>query len=153
MQTTLQNADKLIIWKVPRSWANITRHPYIPQRGDVVVFDEPGLNGDAPDKSKQLIKRVIGLPGDHVIIKNGNVTVYNKEHPTGFNPDRTLPYGNVIGETTGDIDVTLGPTQIFVCGDNRPDSLDSRAFGPIEAKQIVGKLMLRVFPINNAKVF
>lgn len=156
MQNTLQNADKLIIWKVPRTWAGITRHPYIPQRGDVIVFNEKGLNefGGQQD-SKQLIKRVVGLPGDRVVVDNGIVTVYNKEHPRGFQPDKTLPYGknNTIPYTAGNVDRTLGKGQVFVCGDNRPDSLDSRNFGPIGANQIVGKLVLRIFPISQAKSF
>jgi signal peptidase I len=153
MQSTLQNADKLLIWKVPRTWSSLTRHPYIPQRGDIIVFNEKGLNEFAKQDDKQLIKRVIGLPGDRVVVKDGHITVYNQQDPDGFDPDQTLPYGKNIPVTTGDGSWTLGPTQIFVSGDNRPDSLDSRTFGPIEAKQIVGKLMLRVFPINQAKVF
>jgi len=153
MQNTLQNADKLIIWKVPRSWAKITHHDYIPNRGDVIVFTQTGLSEFGQQDSKQLIKRVIGLPGERVVVHGGLVTIYNKEHPGGFNPDRTLPYGKNIPETSGDIDVTLGPHQLFVCGDNRPDSLDSRAFGPINANQVVGKLVLRVFPITQAKAF
>jgi signal peptidase I len=153
MQNTLQNADKLIIWKVPRTWSSITGHPYIPKRGDIVVFTESGLSQYGQQDSKQLIKRVIGLPGERVKVANGAITVYSKDHPDGFQPDKTLPYGKNIPTTSGDVDVTLGPTQIFVSGDNRPDSLDSRAFGPIEAKQIVGKLILRVFPISQAKTF
>jgi len=155
METTLQNNDKLIIWKVPRSWSHMTHHDYIPARGDIVVFNEKGLGQFGQQDSKQLIKRVIGLPGDHVVVKDGSVTVYNKEHLKGFNPDKTLPYGknNAIPETSGNVDVVLGPHQIFVCGDNRPDSLDSRSFGPINADQLVGKLALRVFPISQAKAF
>jgi signal peptidase I len=153
MQSSLQNGDKLVIWKVPRTWSDITRHAYIPNRGDVVVFNEKGLNAADQQANKQLIKRVIGLPGDHVVVKNGAITVYNKEHPQGFDPDKTLPYGTDIPYTTGNVDVTLRPDQIFVCGDNRSDSLDSRIFGPINADQIVGKLAFRVFPINKAKTF
>jgi signal peptidase I len=153
MKNTLQDADKLIIWKVPRTWSNITGHPYIPGRGDVIVFTESGLSQFGQQDKKQLIKRVIGLPGDHVVVKNGAITIYNKDHPEGFDPDKTLPYGKNIPETSGDINYTLGPKQIFVCGDNRPDSLDSRSFGPINANQIVGKLVVRVFPLGNAKVF
>ncbi len=155
MENTLQNSDKLIIWKVPRSWADITRHDYIPHRADIVVFNQKGLGEFGQQDSKQLIKRVIGLPGERVVVKNGSITVYNQQNPNGFNPDKTLPYGqhNAIPETTGDIDVTLGPHQLFVCGDNRPNSLDSRAFGPINANQIVGKLVLRVLPISQAEAF
>jgi signal peptidase I len=153
MENTLQNNDKLIIWKVPRTLASITHHAYIPDRGDIIVFNETGLAQFGQTNSKQLIKRVIGLPGDRVTIQNGDYVIYNKAHPNGFDPDKTLPYGKNIPVTSGNVNVTLGPDQIFVSGDNRPDSLDSRAFGPINANQIVGKLILRVFPIGNAKEF
>ena len=153
MQNTLHNADKLIIWKVPRTWADITHHPYIPKRGDIIVFTESGLSQFGQTNTKQLIKRVIGLPGDRVVVSNGEYMIYNKAHPNGFDPDKTLPYGKNIPTTSGTIDVTLGPGQLFVSGDNRPDSLDSRAFGPINANQVVGKLILRVFPLNQAEVF
>jgi signal peptidase I len=153
MQNTLQNGDKLIIWKVPRTWASITGHPYIPNRGDIVVFTESGLSQFGQQDTKQLIKRVIGLPGDRVTISNDHYEIYNKAHPNGFDPDETLPYGKNIPETTGNVNVTIGKGQLFVSGDNRPDSLDSRAFGPINASQIVGKLELRVFPISQAKDF
>lgn len=155
MENTLQNDDKLIIWKVPRTWAGLIRHDYIPARGDVIVFNEAGLSQFGQSDNKQLIKRVIGLPGDHVVVKNGSITIYNSEHPGGFNPDKSLPYGkgDSIPETPGDINITLHEHQLFVCGDNRPDSLDSRTFGPIQAKQIVGKLVMRVLPIDHAKAF
>jgi signal peptidase I len=153
MESTLQNNDKLIIWKVPRSWARITHHDYIPKRGDVIVFTQSGLSQFNQQDSKQLIKRVIGLPGDHVVVHDGKYTIYNKANPQGFDPDTTLPYGKNIPQTTGNVDVTLGPHQLFVSGDNRPDSLDSRAFGPINADQVIGKLVLRVFPIGGAKAF
>jgi signal peptidase I len=153
MESTLQNEDKLIIWKVSRTWAKITGHDYIPNRGDVIVFTERGLSEYGQDDEKQLIKRVIGLPGDRVVVAEGTITVYNKERPEGFQPDRELPYGKKIPTTSGDINVTVGEGQVFVSGDNRPDSLDSRAFGPISADQIIGKLVLRVFPIDQAKVF
>jgi signal peptidase I len=153
MQNTLHNADKLIIWKVPRTWSDITGHPYIPKRGDIIVFTESGLAQFGQTNTKQLIKRVIGLPGDRVVVANGVYTIYNKQHPNCFDPDKTLPYGKNIPITSGNIDVTLGPDQLFVSGDNRPDSLDSRAFGPINANQVVGKLVLRVFPLSQAEVF
>lgn len=156
MESTLQNDDKLIIWKVPRSWAKITRHDYIPNRGDVIVFSESGLSQYGQEDTKQLIKRVIGLPGDRVAIKNNRYVIYNKQHPLGYDPDAALPYGKNIPPTTGDLGpngVVIGPHQLFVSGDNRPESLDSRSFGPINADQVIGKLVLRVFPIGNAKTF
>jgi len=155
MENTLQNGDKLIIWKVPRSWADLTGHPYIPARGDIVVFTESGLSEFGQADTKQLIKRVIGLPGDRVTIQDNHYEIFNKARPGGFDPDTTLAYGR--GKqwpaTTGSVDVTLSKNQIFVSGDNRPDSLDSRSFGPINASQLVGKLVLRVFPVNHAKSF
>ena len=153
MENTLQNADKLIIWKVPRSWARVTGHPYIPNRGDVIVFEESGLSEFGQEDSKQLIKRVIGLPGERVVVSDGHYMVYNNAHPEGFNPDLTLPYGKNIPETSGNINVVLAKDQLFVSGDNRPDSLDSRSFGPIKADQVIGKLIMRVFPIGHAKTF
>jgi signal peptidase I len=153
MESTLQNNDKLIIWKVSRSWAKVTGHDYIPARGDIIVFSESGLSQFGQENTKQLIKRVIGLPGDRVIVRDGRFTIYNAAHPKGFNPDTTLPYGKNIPPTSGTVDVTLGKHQLFVSGDNRPDSLDSRAFGPINTNQVIGKLLLRVFPIGSAKAF
>lgn len=153
MQTTLQNSDHLIVWKVQRTLAGITHHAYIPNRGDVIVFSEPGLSDFGQDSGKQLIKRVIGLPGERVVVKDGIVTVYNKDNPDGFQPDKTLPYGKVIVTTPGNVDVTLGESQVFVCGDNRTNSLDSRVFGPVDSKNIIGKLILRVLPLNTVKKF
>jgi signal peptidase I len=156
MQNTLHNGDRLIVWKLPRTWARITGHQYVPKRGDIIIFTETGLAsyGDSAN-TKQLVKRVIGLPGDHVIVKNGVITIYNKEHPNGFQPDKTLPYGKngAIPPTADNIDVTLSSTQLFVCGDNRGDSLDSRIFGPIETKDVIGKLVMRVLPLSDAERF
>jgi signal peptidase I len=155
MENTLHNGDKLIIWKVPRTWARITGNAYIPKRGDIVVFTESGLSAFGQQDTKQLIKRVVGLPGDHIVIKNGINTIYNKAHPHGFDPDKTLGYfkGKTLPNTAGNISLTLGKNELFMEGDNRPDSLDSRSFGPINANQIIGKLELRVFPIGRAEVF
>jgi signal peptidase I len=155
MQTTLHNQDRLIVWKTPRTWARITHHQYVPGRGDIIVFSESGLSAYGQTDTKQLIKRVIGLPGERVVVKDGTITVYNKEHPDGFQPDATLPYGKTtnIPYTTGNIDITLGNSELFVCGDNRGNSLDSRAFGPIDTGDVIGKLAARVYPFSDAQIF
>lgn len=156
METTLQNNDRLIVWKLPRTWARISHHQYVPNRGDIIIFTEPGLgNYEEPDGSKQLVKRVIGLPGDQVVVKDGVVTIYNSEHPTGFQPDKTMPYGagGHIPVTENDGTFMLSSNQLFVCGDNRPNSLDSRIFGPITTDQVVGKLVARILPLSNAEAF
>ena len=156
MQNTLHNNDRLIVWKLQKTWSNITHHQYVPNRGDVIIFTQAGLNeyGDSVN-SKQLVKRVIGLPGDHVVVKNGTVTVYNTAHPNGFQPDATLPYGQngAIPNTADNVDVTLAADQLFVCGDNRGNSLDSRIFGPIKTSQVIGKLVVRILPLSDAKRF
>lgn len=155
MQTTLSNNDRLIVWKVPRTIARITGHQYVPHRGDIIIFVESGLSNFGSSDSKQLIKRVIALPGERVTIHNGVLTVYNKQHPDGFVPDKTMSYGKVVNESTDERENTwtLGPNEIFVCGDNRPNSLDSRTFGPITTDQIVGKLVLRLLPIGKIEKF
>ncbi len=154
METTLQNSDRLIVWKVPRTLAKLTKHKYIPKRSDVIVFVKPGLRGFGSSQDKQLIKRVIGLPGERVVVKDGKIAVYNKDHPEGFNPDSNHPFSqNIDTPTTGDNEWVVPEGEVFVCGDNRGDSLDSRAFGPVPVNDIVGKMTVRIFPINKFKNF
>lgn len=151
METTLQNNDRLIAWKWPHTWSEITGHAYIPKRGDIVIFNAKNLQNFDQDPNKQLIKRVIGLPGDRVAVANGVLTIYNKQHPQGFRPDATLPYGKVIGQTNVDVDMIVPAGSVFVCGDNRGNSYDSRYFGPVNTKDIIGKLVLRLLPLNKAQ--
>lgn len=154
MESTLQDQDRLIVWKLPRSWARITHHQYVPNRGDIVIFTESGLSQYGQEDTKQLIKRVIALPGERVVVHNNVITVYNKEHPQGFQPDKTLPYGtNITEPAEQEVDTVVGKDELFVCGDNRTNSLDSRFFGPIKTNQIIGKLAVRVLPLNKAEKF
>lgn len=155
MENTLQNNDRLIVWKLPRTIAHITGHAYVPNRGDIIIFNEGNLAEYGQANVAQLVKRVIGLPGERVVIQDGKVTIYNAQHPQGFDPDTTLPYGkqNRIPFTSGNIDITLGSSQIFVCGDNRTVSLDSRVFGPVNVNDIVGKLVVRIYPFTSVERF
>lgn len=147
MESTLQNNDRLIVNKLPRTVSRITHHQYVPNRSDIIIFNQAGLPGFVGEK--QLIKRVIGLPGERVVVAEGKITVYNKQSPNGFNPDTTGKYKIDDGKiTTGSVDVTLEKNQIFVSGDNRPNSEDSRYFGPIDTNQVVAKLVLRILPLN-----
>jgi signal peptidase I len=154
MMNTLHNQDRLIVWKVPRTIARITHKDYIPNRGDVMIFVESGLSQFGQDNEKQLIKRVVGLPGERVVLQDGELTVYNAQNPKGFQPDKAGNY-SIINKPadTHNIDITLGKDQLFMCGDNRPDSLDSRTFGPIDASQLVGKLSLRLLPVSDIQKF
>jgi signal peptidase I len=153
METTLSHNDRLIVWKLPKTWAKITGHDYVPNRGDVIVFTQPALGQFGQDPGKQLIKRVVGLPGERVIVRDGALTVFNDEYPEGFQPDRTLPYGDVINNTSIDGDWKIGEGQVFVVGDNRSNSLDSRTFKAISVHNIVGKLVIRVLPLSEVKKF
>lgn len=150
METTLQNHDRLIVNKLPLSFARLQGHQYTPARGDIIVFNQSGLPGFSANK--QLIKRVIGLPGDRVVVKDGSITIYNKAHPSGFNPDKSGKYRTNSG-TLGNVDLVLPKNQVFVCGDNRNNSEDSRFFGPINTNKIVGKLVLRIWPLSKAQHF
>lgn len=153
METTLQDHDRLIVDKFPRTLSRITGHAYIPHRGDVIIFNQANLPNTAFGEEKQLIKRVIGLPGDRVVVKDGSITVYNDKDPAGFNPDKIVGYKITNKDTQGDVDINLEDDQIFVCGDNRPNSEDSRYFGPVKADDIVGKLVLRLLPLDKTQRF
>lgn len=153
MENTLQNKDRLIVWKLPRTWARVTGHSYVPKRGDIIIFTQSGLSAYGQEDTKQLIKRVIGLPGDRVVVGGGTITVFNSAHPKGFQPDKTLPYGKNIPFTSGNVEYNIGSNELFVSGDNRPNSLDSRIFGPVKLDNVIGKLAVRIYPLNTAEKF
>jgi type IV secretory pathway protease TraF len=87
------------------------------------------------------------------VVANGQITIYNKQHQDGFNPDKAGIYTIAAKTTVGSFDGTLGPNQLFVCGDNRPNSEDSRYFGPITTDQVVAGLILRILPLNHAQKY
>jgi signal peptidase I len=153
METTLQNHDRLIIWKAARTWSRIDHSTFIPKRGEIIVFNKKGLLDTSRNEEKQLIKRVIALPGERIVIKDGLVTVYNAKYPEGFNPDKGTDYIKSASSTIGTVDLVVPKGEVYVCGDNRGNSLDSRYFGPVPATDIVGTLVMRIFPVNKAEAF
>lgn len=154
MDHTLQDHDRLIVWKVPRTISRITNRDYIPKRSDVVIFVKHDLHENATNKEKQLIKRVIGLPGERVVVSGGKITVYNNEHPEGFDPDKSEGFPDtIIVPTSLEVDLVVGEGEVFVCGDNRQNSLDSRSFGAIKTHDIVGRMVLRIFPVKGFKSY
>ncbi|MFZ6036402.1 MAG: signal peptidase I [Patescibacteria group bacterium] len=116
-----------------------------PQRGDVVVIRDP------KNTAEFLIKRIIGLPHEVVEIGDGRVTIINEQNPEGA----ALPESYLADyiQTSGNQRVELGADQYFVMGDNRPVSLDSRSFGPLPRREIVGRAWLRVWPFETFTLF
>ncbi|MBL7045080.1 MAG: signal peptidase I [Parcubacteria group bacterium] len=114
-----------------------------PERGEVIIFKYPR------DPSVFFIKRVIGLPNETVIMDSGKLTIKNDLFPGGFNLDE--PY---INEETRDTFTTkLKDDEYFVLGDNRNHSSDSRIWGPLDEKFVIGKAFVRLFPINQFSVY
>ncbi len=132
MYPTLNQNDYLMIEKITYRFNQ-------PERRDIVVFESPikEVNG----KGINLIKRVIGVEGEHLIIKDGNTYINGEEIEDDY----------INGDfTPGDIDVIIPEDHVFVMGDNRPVSLDSRAeeIGPVDINTIQGKVLVRLFPFN-----
>lgn len=112
-----------------------------PQRGDVIVFKYP------KDTSQYFIKRIIGLPGERVQIDGGKVRIFNTEHPDGVVIEE--PYLPSNDATFGKSDiVSLGSSEYYVLGDNRLASSDSRVWGILPEKNIVGRAWFRAFPLS-----
>jgi signal peptidase I len=110
-----------------------------PKRNTVIVFKYPR------DTKKSFIKRVIGLPGETVIVNDNTVKIINKENPEGFLIDQSYVVHNMVGSSTT---MTLKDDEYFVMGDNRLESYDSRFWGPLNKKFILGEPILQLLPIK-----
>jgi signal peptidase I len=138
MERTLEPGQYVLVDKLTPFWA-----PYA--RGDIVVFRPPESDSD----TVPLIKRVIGLPGDTVELRDGLVYV------NGSALDEGYLYRGDDGETeptdpsyAGMTQWLIPPGQLLVMGDHREDSSDSRAFGPIPTANVVGRAWLRYWPFD-----
>lgn len=111
-----------------------------PKRGEVVVFKYPN------NTREYFIKRIVGLPGEKLEIKDGKVIIYNQEHPQGvvLEEDYLSPWQ----QTNGHKIVELDLDEYYLLGDNRLSSLDSRSFGPVERRYIIGKVLFRGWPLS-----
>lgn len=129
MYPTLDDGQYVVVNSIPYKLHN-------PSRGDIVVFNHGGSDN-------RLIKRIIGLPGECVQYSNGECYINHKllvENDDKNNTD----YSQTFKPASDHEDcLKLGKDQFYVMGDNRPVSLDSRAFGAIEKKDIIGKLLFR----------
>lgn len=136
MEPTLVEGDNLIVEKVSKAFGNI-------DRGDIIVFKEKG-------EDRQLIKRVIALEGDYVNIEDGVVFVNGEPIDEDYLEKEiitTAEYNSLYGE------IIVPEGHVYVLGDNRPASKDSRVLGPVDMKSISGKAVLRFFPFNRFTMF
>jgi signal peptidase I len=131
-----------------------------PERGEVIIFKHPESGCTEYVENNKLssrffegpctdyIKRVIGLPGETVILKNGKFTIKNTANPNGFALNESYISSGV--QTLGEQTVTLGSDEYFVVGDNREPnaSYDSRAWGPLKKEFITGRAWLRLMPAD-----
>ena len=130
MVPTLEIGDRVVVSKLNQD----------PGRGDIIVFDRPKNDPGGPNDPSVLIKRVIGLPGETVTSENGKVMIDGKSLREDYLPEGTIT------EIASPIKVPDG--NILVLGDNRGVSQDGRFFGPISKDLIVGRAVLRVWPLS-----
>ncbi len=134
MEPNFNNWDYLITDRISYSYTT-------PERGDVIVFHLPH------EYSRTLIKRVIGLPGETITATRDSVRIVNAEHPDGFILDE--PYlndENLGGPSAGT--VTLADNEYYALGDNRRVSSDSRTWGVLPEDHIIGRVLVRLFPLS-----
>ena len=134
MESNLEDGDYIFVDELSYEFRE-------PVRGDVVVFRYP------LDKSQFFIKRVIGMPGETVQIKDNKVIIYNKLHPDGY--PLPEPYLDPSQQTLGEMRVKLDENEYFVMGDNRLKSSDSRRWGAVNNSLITGRAFIRLWPWND----
>lgn len=138
MLPTFHNREFLLVDKLSYRFAE-------PSRGDVAIF-KLYEGGDTPYGGKHLIKRIIGLPNERIVIKNGTTTIYNESNPSGFVlEEEYVQFAGGVPEA----DMTLGPDEYFMMGDNRMQSYDSRSWGALKREDLKGQVLLRVYPFKS----
>jgi signal peptidase I len=153
MEPTFHAGQRVIVIRWERLlapiWAEIARAedgqtsaPFAFKRGQVVVFYPDSLHDGTP-----LVKRVIGVPGDEVAIARGQVWI------NGQRLDEPYVHGLPTDCTRFCGPRVLGPDQYYMMGDNRPQSGDSRSFGPVAEDEIIGRVVLRYWPLDSAEFY
>ncbi len=130
MQPTLVEGDNLIVEKVSAKLGGL-------HRGDIIVFR-------VPEENRQLIKRLIAVEGDKVEIKNGKVYVNDKEQDESYLKNADTEPGSFPEYSS----LIVKKGYVYVLGDNRPNSKDSRMLGPVETSMISGRAIFRFYPFN-----
>jgi signal peptidase I len=119
------------------------------ERSEVVVFRYP------KNPAQFFIKRIIGLPGEKVEIRNGQIIIYNSDNPDGKPLDESAYLSKKVKTATAldDFVITLKDNEYFVMGDNRMYSSDSRVWGPVPDSDIMGKVILRAWPLDQIDIY
>jgi signal peptidase I len=146
MQNTYRTGQLIVASRLPVTIANVNKQQFVPERGQVIIARHVyGILDQTVtiDHNATIIKRVLGLPGERVVVENGILTIYNKTHLAGFQPDISGSWkATMVKDTSPDkIDITLGDSELFVSGDNRPESIDSRFSGALDLNQVVGVVL------------
>lgn len=149
MEPTLQIGDRILVNK-------LSYHLHGVDRGNIVVFSRPPAENCGGPEVNDLVKRVIGLPGDVVSLTNGYVYIDGKRLDESWLP--ASEQGITVAGPAGNSSNLARPYRVpandyFVMGDNRTDSCDSRYWGPISRSLIVGKVELRVWPLSSLHIF
>lgn len=132
MRPTLMEGDRVLVNRLSYRLHDVNR-------GDVIVFDRPEGAPAGPEEPKDLIKRVIALGGETIEARDGKVYIDGELLDEPYLPPGT--------ETTGlDVPVTVPDGEVFVMGDNRANSGDSRVFGPIRTDTVVGRAFAIIWP-------
>lgn len=113
-----------------------------PERGEVIVFKH---------NKEYFLKRIIGLPRETVKVAEGKVTIYNTANPEGVLIQEDYLPSDLI--TVGERVTVLGEDEYYVLGDNRPNSYDSRRFGPIDRDTMIGRAWFRGWPLSRVQLF
>jgi signal peptidase I len=149
MEPTLQIGDRIVVNK-------LSYHLHGVDRGNIVVFTTPPNENCSGPPVSDLVKRVIGLPGEIISLKDGYVYIDGRLLPEPFLPPKvrndTYP-----GPSTEPYSLheayRIPPGDVYVMGDNRPESCDSRFWGPIRESTIVGKVDVRIWPLSRIGFF
>jgi len=161
MYPTLNQEERLILSRVGKTFKQM------PERGDIITFEQPNLNNKVNQENPiakydyepdgifgkfryyvlevgkiSFIKRVVGLPGEHVEIKNGKVYINSEELEEGYLPEGTIT------QSSAYYDFVVPENYVFAIGDNRAHSQDCRDFGCIPLEKIEGTVVLRIWPLN-----
>lgn len=154
MEPTMYTGDRLIVNRLPVTLAKLQNKSYVPERNEVIVFINPQFVDGREDE--YVVKRVIAFPGERVVVRDGQMRVYNNDNPGGFNPNDTVEHGEPGSPISGEVDTVVADNTLFVVGDHREGeySCDSRGcMGTIPYYDVVGPVGIRIWPLSKIETY